>query len=124
MIYFVPTHSLELIEAAALRAAIDQNVVESRLPFIRSFDVLLQYLITLAVSDGFEEETTFKEILTTKSFESVSEDEWRWMLKFIVTGGSELESYDEFHKVVVEENIFKVFFSNKSRSDDLRLYHD
>src|SRR5690606_15450940 len=48
-IYFVPTHSLELMEAAALREAISLNVLEDRVPYIRSFDVLMQYLITLAV---------------------------------------------------------------------------
>ncbi len=46
-IFFVPTHSLELMEAAALREAIEQKIVEDRLPYIRSFDVLIQYLITL-----------------------------------------------------------------------------
>ncbi|MCT4622581.1 MAG: DEAD/DEAH box helicase, partial [Schleiferiaceae bacterium] len=61
-IYFVPTHALELIEAASLREAINQNIVESRLPYIRSFDVLLQYLITLAVADGFDEQQIYEEI--------------------------------------------------------------
>src|SRR5690606_26960325 len=43
-IYFVPTHSLELIEAAALRTSILHNELEERIPYIRSFDVLMQYL--------------------------------------------------------------------------------
>ena len=107
-IHFVPTHSLELIEAAALRKAIDDSVVESRLPYIRSFDVLMQYLVTLAVSDGFEPRKIFNEITRTRSFDSVSEEEWEWLLDFLVTGGRQLSGYDEFHKVVVEEGIYKV----------------
>ncbi|MCB0633797.1 MAG: DEAD/DEAH box helicase, partial [Lewinella sp.] len=61
-IYFVPTHSLELMEGAALRQAIDEQGLESRIPYIRSFDVLIQYLVTLAVSDGFRPEEILPEV--------------------------------------------------------------
>jgi len=36
-IYFVPTHTLELIEGGALRTAIAKDVLEPRIPYIRSF---------------------------------------------------------------------------------------
>ena len=52
-IYFLPTHSLELVESAAVREAMHRNIVEDRIPYLRSFDVLVQYLVTLAVSDRF-----------------------------------------------------------------------
>ncbi|HSZ84622.1 MAG TPA: DEAD/DEAH box helicase, partial [Puia sp.] len=52
-IYFLPTHTLELVEAAALKAAMELNFIESRQPMILCFDVLIQYLSTLAISDGF-----------------------------------------------------------------------
>jgi ATP-dependent Lhr-like helicase len=107
-IYFVPTHSLELIEAAAIREAIRTNVVEDRLPYLRSFDVLLQYMITLAVSNGFNPDKILEEIRGTFSFESVSDDEWLWMLNFITTGGDSLQAYDEYRKVVIENNVYKV----------------
>ncbi|MEQ9186915.1 MAG: ligase-associated DNA damage response DEXH box helicase [Cryomorphaceae bacterium] len=107
-IYFLPTHSLELIEAAALREAVDLKLAESRVPFVRSFDVLLQYLVTLAVSDGFRPELIFPEITSTFCFNSISEDEWRWCLDFIVYGGNSLNSYDEFHKVVIEDGLYRV----------------
>ncbi|MEL6594125.1 MAG: DEAD/DEAH box helicase, partial [Bacteroidota bacterium] len=51
-IYFVPTHSLELIEAAALRKAVDDKMIESRVPVVAAHDVLIQYLVSLAVADG------------------------------------------------------------------------
>jgi len=107
-IYFLPTHSLELIEAAALREAVDKELTESRLPFIRSFDVLIQYLVTLAVSDGFRPNEIFEEVRSTFCCESISEDEWNWCLSFIVNGGNSLNGYDEFHKVVVEDGLYKV----------------
>ncbi len=107
-IYFVPTHSLELIEVAALKEAIKQKVIEPRLPLIHTFDVLVQYLITLAVGDGFSEQETWKQIKQTSEFETMSEAEWLSVLRFITVGGAALKNYDEFHKVVAENGLHKV----------------
>lgn len=107
-IYFLPTNTLELTEGAALREAIHRNMVEDRLPYLRSFDVLIQYLITLAVSDGFRQEEILEEIRSTVSYASVTNEEWNWLLNFITTGGEALTAYNEYRKVVVEEGMFKV----------------
>ncbi len=106
-IYFVPTHSLELIEVAALKEAINQKIVEPREPMILTFDVLIQFLVTLAVGDGFKEKETFIQIKKTHAFKDITAEEWNWLLKFITTGGS-LKSYEEFHKVMIEKNMYKV----------------
>lgn len=107
-IYFVPTHSLELMEAAAIREAIEKKIVEDRVPYVRSFDVLMQYLITLAVSDGFDQVQILKEIRTTFSYATVTDDEWVWLLNFITTGGDSLRAYDEYRKVVIQNGLYKV----------------
>jgi ATP-dependent Lhr-like helicase len=107
-IYFVPTHSLELMEAAALREAIAKKIVEDRFPYVRSFDVLMQYLLTLAVSEGFYADQIFAEVQQTFSFNSVSEDEWTWLLGFLTTGGDSLQAYNEYRKVVVINGLYKV----------------
>lgn len=107
-IYFVPTHSLELMEGAALRQAIDEQGLESRIPYIRSFDVLIQYLVTLAVSDGFRPEEILPEVRGTFSYNSISDAEWRWVLEFITTGGASLGAYDEYQKVDIVDGIYKV----------------
>ncbi|MCK6617477.1 MAG: ligase-associated DNA damage response DEXH box helicase [Cyclobacteriaceae bacterium] len=103
-IYFVPTHSLELTEAAALREAINKGIVEERVPYIRSFDVLMQYLVTLAVSDGFFPDEILKEIRTTFSYNSITDDEWAWILNFITTGGDSLQAYNEYRKVIIDHD--------------------
>jgi ATP-dependent Lhr-like helicase len=107
-IYFVPTNSLEIIEGAAMRESLKRNVVESRIPYVRSFDVLIQYLVTLAISDGFKAEEIYKEIKHTFCFASVTPDEFAWCLDFITKGGNALDAYDEFHKVIIEDGIYKV----------------
>jgi len=107
-IYFLPTNTLELTEAAALREAMDRNIVEDRIPYLRSFDVLIQYLITLAVSDGFNPDEILQEIKSTVSFSSISDEEWLWVLGFITTGGEALTAYNEYRKVIIENGIYKV----------------
>jgi len=107
-IYFLPTNSLELTEAAALREGYAKNIVEDRIPYARSFDVLIQYLITLAVSDGFRAEEILEEIRGTFSYSSVTDEEWNWVLRFITTGGEALTAYDEYRKVLVEDGLYKV----------------
>ncbi len=107
-IYFLPTHSLEIVEGAALRYAVANKVIEQRIPYIRSFDVLIQYLVTLAVSDGFKASEVFEEVIKTHCFASINREEFDWCLAFITEGGKMLDAYDEFHKVVIEDGVYKV----------------
>lgn len=107
-IYFVPTHALELIEGVSLRKAIASNIREERIPILNAFDVLVQYMVTLAVGDGFKEQELFKEIKTVYSFQHITRDQWLWLLDFITTGGSTLENYDEFRKVEREDDLYIV----------------
>ncbi|WP_026913918.1 ligase-associated DNA damage response DEXH box helicase [Christiangramia portivictoriae] len=104
LIYFLPTHAIELIEAAALQKAVVKKAVEDRVPYLMSFDVLVQYLNTLAVSNGFFPRDIFPEIASTFCFQGITEDEWRWILNFITKGSQSLQSYDEYKKVEIEED--------------------
>lgn len=108
-IYFLPTHSLELIEGAALKEAVEKNILEDRLPYINPIDVLVQYLVTLAVGDGFREKEIFSEVKSSFAFHDLSRDEWEWCLQFITTGGSALDQYEEFSKVDEADGLFKVY---------------
>lgn len=107
-IHFLPTHSLELLEAAAIREAVREKVVEDRLPYLRSFDVLVQFLVTLATGEGFRSGPLLDEVRTTYCFQSISEEEWQWALNFVTTGGASLTAYDEYRKVEVEQGIYRV----------------
>ncbi|MCB0662457.1 MAG: ligase-associated DNA damage response DEXH box helicase, partial [Saprospiraceae bacterium] len=111
-IYFVPTHSLELIEAAALRSAVEENKLEQRIPYIRSFDVLAQYLVTLSVSNGFVPEEIYQEVKATYCFDSITPEEWNWVLSFITTGGPALTAYDEFKRVGLYRGKFHIVNKN------------
>ncbi len=107
-IYFLPTHSLELAEAAALKKAIKENLIESRVPMLLCFDVLIQYLNTLAVSDGFIPEQIFNEIKNTYCYRDITTDEWEQLLHFISSGGKALYQYDDYKKTEIEDGVYKI----------------
>jgi ATP-dependent Lhr-like helicase len=108
-IYFLPTHSLELVEAAALKSAMHKGLIESREPMLLCYDVLIQYLGTLAISDGFHPDEIFRELQHTYCYSEMTGDEWREILHFITEGGSALQQYDEFRKVeVMEDGLYKI----------------
>ncbi|MAN26372.1 MULTISPECIES: ligase-associated DNA damage response DEXH box helicase [Mesonia] len=103
-IYFLPTHAIELIEASALQKAVEKKAVEDRIPYLQSFDVLVQYLTTLAVSDGFYPKEIYPEIKSTFCFQGLTDEEWRWCLNFITKGSQSLQTYDEYKKVEIEDD--------------------
>ena len=104
-IWFLPTHALELVEASALRQAAEEGSIEARQPLFRCFDVLAQYLVTLAVSDGFSPAALYDEVRSTWCFQDITLEEWDWLLTFITTGGKSLIAYEEFRKAVVDADV-------------------
>ena len=107
-IYFLPTHSLELIEASALREAIAENYLESKQPLTLCFDVLIQYIVTLACGEGFDSEKTFREVKGTYCFSELTEAEWQWVVRFAAVGGNSLGSYSEYSKIVLKDGLYKI----------------
>ena len=109
VIHFLPTHAIELIEASALRKAVKEDVMEDRIPYLLSFDVLIQYLVTLAVSDGFRPQEIFPEIKNTFCYQGITEAQWQWCLNFITLGSQSLQAYDEYKRVTItEDGLLKV----------------
>ncbi|MCH4822209.1 ligase-associated DNA damage response DEXH box helicase [Gramella lutea] len=104
LIYFLPTHAIELIEASALQKAVEKKAVEDRVPYLMSYDVLIQYLNSLAVSNGFYPKDIFPEIASTFCFQGITEEEWLWILNFITKGSQSLQAYDEYKKVEIEDD--------------------
>ncbi|WP_395093586.1 ligase-associated DNA damage response DEXH box helicase [Vaginella massiliensis] len=108
-IYFIPTHSLELIEISAIKEAVKQKVIEVRSPMVLTYDVLIQFLVTLAVGDGYREDEIREIVERTYAFKLLNEEDWAWAFNFITQGGPALKRYEEYHKVEVQEDgLYKV----------------
>ncbi|WP_099371045.1 ligase-associated DNA damage response DEXH box helicase [Sphingobacterium sp. 1.A.5] len=108
IIYYVPTNSLEIIEGDSLKFAVKEKIVESRIPYVRSFDVLIQYLMTLAVGDGFYADDILQEVAQTHCFESITQEEFDQCMALLIHGGSTLQAYDDFHRLVLIDGKYKV----------------
>ena len=93
-----------MVEVSALKEAIKNKKVESRDPMVLTFDVLVQFMVTLAVGEGFDSDALFHRIRMIYAFQYITESDWQWCLHFITKGGKTLNSYEEFHKVVLEED--------------------
>lgn len=107
-IWFLPTHSLELVEAAALKTATEIKLIESREPRLLCFDVLIQYLSTLAISDGFIPDIIFREIVATHCYREMQLDEWLQILHFATAGGVALQQYDDYKKIEIIDGLYKI----------------
>jgi ATP-dependent Lhr-like helicase len=100
-----PPTRWNLLEGAALKQAIKQGVFESRDPMLLTMDVLIQFMVTLAVSDGFRADELFRRSKTTFAFADLRRNEFNKLLDFITNGGKTLAQYDEFLKVEVENGL-------------------
>ncbi len=108
-IYIVPTHSLELVEASALKEAVKLHRVEARQPMVLTYDVMVQFMVTLAVGEGFKSNELLKLLRQTHAFNMLTDEEFAWAIQFITQGGNTLKSYEEFHKVFKDHNdIYRV----------------
>ncbi len=116
-IWFLPTHSLELVEAAALKKAIAEDLIESRIPMTQCYDVLLQFMDTLAISDGFDPAALYPVIRSTFCYQGLTMDEWGQLLHFIESGGDALHQYDDYKKIEITDGIYHI------RSRKLAMRH-
>ncbi|WP_372899076.1 ligase-associated DNA damage response DEXH box helicase [Stieleria sp.] len=105
---FVPTNAIELIELAAAQDAIKKGHLEARPLINKPLDVLAQHVVTIAIGGGFRSDALLNEIRSSYAYQSLSDDEWRWVLDFVVHGGSSLTAYPEYHRVKLVDGRYQV----------------
>jgi ATP-dependent Lhr-like helicase len=105
----VPTNTMELVEAAAVRRAARAGRIERRMPPDRPLDVLVQHLVTVALGGGFEAEALYAELRSAHAYRNLSPDEFAWALAFCERGGLSLSAYPDYHRIVRgEDGIYRV----------------
>lgn len=98
-ITLVPTNTLELIEAVAVRRAVAVGQVEPRHAPEQPLDVLVQHLVTVALGGGFGADALFAEVRRSHSFRDLPRGHFDWALAFVERGGDSLGAYPEYHRV-------------------------
>lgn len=94
----VPTHSLELLEAAAAVTAVAEGKVEARLAPEQPLDVLVQHLVSMALGGGFHADDMRAEVRRAWSYRALTDAQWQWALAFIRQGGHSLTAYPDFRR--------------------------
>ncbi len=108
-ITLVPTNTLELVEATAARRAALAGRIEKRATPDKPFDVLVQHLVTVALGGGFRDDELFEEVKGAWAYRHLKRAEFQWALDFVVKGGSSLQAYPEYHRVVEDaEGLYRV----------------
>ena len=104
----VPTHALEMVDIAAARKAALEGRIEAREGVERPLDLLSQHLVTIALGEGFRSEEMLAEVRSTWAYRNLTDEEWQWVIDFIVRGGSALRAYPEFRRVVEHDGLYRV----------------
>jgi ATP-dependent helicase Lhr and Lhr-like helicase len=102
-ITLVPTHSLEILEAIAVREALAQHRIESRSSPQAPLDVLVQHLVTIALGGGFLADDLLHEVRTTHAYRHLTPAQWQWALDFISQGGCALTAYPDYQRARPDE---------------------
>lgn len=100
----VPTHTMEIIEAAAARWAAHSGRVEKRTPPDKPLDVLVQHLVTIALGGGFVPDELYAEVTGAWSYRTLTRAEFDWALAFCERGGDSLHAYPEYHRILPGED--------------------
>ena len=100
----VPTHSLEVIEAAAAKVAVAERRIEARSAPQRPLDVLVQHLVSMALGGGFRPDELLAEVRQAWSYRDLGETHWQWALTFVRHGGESLTAYPDYQRVEPDES--------------------
>ncbi|AZF09625.1 ATP-dependent, 3'-5' DNA helicase (strand annealing activity) [Pseudomonas sp. R2-37-08W] len=99
----VPTHSLELVEAAAAKDAIAQRRIEARESPHKPLDVLVQHLVSMALGGGFVPDALLAEVRGAWAYRDLTDADWTWALAFVRHGGLSLTAYPDYRRVEPDE---------------------
>jgi len=108
-ITLVPTHSVEMVEGSAARAAIAAGHIEARHSPDQPLDVLVQHLVTVALGGGFMPDDLYDEVRGTAAYQGLSRESWQWCLDFVSQGGPSLAAYPDYRRAVPDaEGVWRV----------------
>ncbi|MDO9359691.1 MAG: ligase-associated DNA damage response DEXH box helicase [Polaromonas sp.] len=108
-ITLVPTHSIEMVEGAAARAAVASGHIEERSSPDQPLDVLVQHLVTVALGGGFVPDALYAEVRGTAAYARLPPQAWDWCLSFVKQGGPSLAAYPDYRRAVPdEEGVWRV----------------
>src|SRR5438105_5184257 len=108
-ITLVPTHTIEIVEGAAARAAAKAGHVEQRKSPDQPLDVLVQHIVTIALGGGFIADELFGEVRTAWAYRRLTREQFDWALAFCERGGDSLAAYPDYHRIALgDDGVYRV----------------
>ena len=105
----VPTNTMELIEAAAVRRAAYAGRVEKRESPDKPLDVLVQHIVTVALGGGFKPAALYSEVKSAWAYRKLTREEFNWALAFCERGGQSLTAYPDYHRIQADaKGVYRV----------------
>lgn len=96
----VPSNRFEYLECLAAKNAIASGHLDGVLPKDGGLDVLAQHVLGVAISQGFEKETLYKNVIKAWPYRNLIYDDFCRVVEFVKNGGYALQSYDRYAKLV------------------------
>lgn len=115
-----PTNVMEILEASAVREAIQAGVLEERDPRHKPLDVLVQFMLNSAFNEGFDPVELLAQVRSAYSFRTVTDDDFTWAMQFIQSGGS-LAAYSQFRKVELHEGRYRFASPGLAREHKMNI---
>lgn len=110
----VPLNSFEVLECEAALKAIKLDVLDDEPPHIRgAIDILAQHIMSCACANPINPEELFSQITKAYPYQYVSMETFKGIFNFVVNGGYVLKHYNNFHKLVSNEQNFYSPSSNQ-----------
>lgn len=104
----VPANRFEVLECVAAQEAAINGELDGPPPRTGGIDVLAQHVLGVACSQPFDARELFDEITSASPYRHVTWETWERVLDFVATGGYALRRYDQYRRIVRnEEGLFR-----------------
>lgn len=99
----VPANRFEVLECVAAQEAAINGELDGPPPRVGGLDVLAQHVLGMACSEPFDMEELFEEVRSALPYRDLDWEMWERVLDFVATGGYALRRYDQYKRIVRNE---------------------
>lgn len=113
--YLIPTNCFDAVESLAAINAIAKGNLDSDEPREGSLDVVIQFIINCACSEPVKASNLLKTIRKAYPYLKLKKEVFSKLIEFASHGGSTLQHYPEYHRLIKTKTSYKVVSSQVIR---------
>ncbi|MBA3283593.1 MAG: DNA ligase-associated DEXH box helicase [Nitrosopumilus sp.] len=105
--YLVPQNCFEALECEAALSALKEYTLDDSPPRLQgSLDTLAQHIMSCACAEPIDPQKLHQEVTRAYPYRYLNENDFLSIFDFVKNGGYVLKHYENFHKLVCNENQF------------------